>query len=157
MQNVLQVMHAPVAEYHAGQIDGEKAAAADAVGKGEHQNGTAGDQQRVQAGGQLDPVDQTRQQHPPGQTAYAAYAELLHKGAEKMPAETLLAGSKHGHQGNGQEDRHGVVGAGLDLQRGAHPLLQVQSLALEQGEHGRCVSGADNGAQQQPLQPVQIQ
>ena len=69
LQDVLQVAHPLVAENQAGQVDSEKAAAADLVGRGKDHDGTAGNQQGVQARGQGNAVDQPDQAKAARQTA----------------------------------------------------------------------------------------
>ena len=45
----------------------------------------------------------------------------------------------------------------FDFERRAHALFEVQPLALQQGKHCSGIRGADNGAEQQTLQPVNVQ
>src|SRR5690606_13253103 len=89
------------------------------------------------------------------QPTESAYAELLDQQTEERPTEGSLTTGDHFHQGNGQEDRHGVVGGRFHLQGGADPALEIQPLALQQGEHRSSIGGADDRAQQQAFQPVQ--
>jgi hypothetical protein len=60
-------------------------------------------------------------------------------------------------QTSSQEDRHGVVAGGLDLERRGHPLLQLGPRVAQEGEHGRGVGGPYDRADQHALQPVQAQ
>ncbi|MNK85488.1 hypothetical protein D3C87_1053700 [compost metagenome] len=66
-----------------------------------------------------------------------------------------LAAGEHVDQGHGEEHRHRVVAAGFDFQAGGHPF--VQAFAAQQREHRRGVGGADNGADQQALNQVQVE
>src|SRR5690606_39162470 len=157
VQDVLQAAQALVAQHQAGYEDRQKAAAAEDVGQSEYQHCAAGDQQRIQAALQGHAVDQPDDGQTAAQTTQAADAELLNQKTEKRPAEGGLAAGKHLHQGNGQEDCHGVVGGRLHLQGGTDPALEIQPFALQQGKHRSSVGGTDNGPQKQTLQPVQIQ
>ena len=51
-------------------------------------------------------------------------------------------------QDQGEEDRHGVVAAGLDLQGGLDPLLELQAPGAQQGKDRGGVGGADDGGEE---------
>ena len=65
-----------------------------------------------------------------------------------------LAAGEHVDQGDGEEHRHRVVAAGFDFQAGADPL--VEALAAQQREYRRGVCGADDGADQQALNDIEV-
>ena len=67
-----------MAENQAGQVDSEKAAAADLVGRGKDHDGTAGNQQGVQARGQGNAVDQPDQAKAARQTEVACLGPLVY-------------------------------------------------------------------------------
>ena len=52
-----------------------------------------------------------------------------------------------------QEDRHRVVGAGLDLQRRADAVAERDAADAEQEEHRRGVGRRDDHAEEQALDP----
>src|SRR5690606_25391277 len=157
VQYVLQAAQALVAQHQTGDEDRQEATAPEHVGQGEYQHGAAGDQQGIQTAFQGHAVDQPGDGQASAQTTQAADAELLNQQAEEGPAEGGLAAGKHLHQSDGKKDRHGVVGGGLYLQGGADPALEIQPLALQQGEYRGSVGGADNGTQKQAFEPVQVQ
>ncbi len=66
-----------------------------------------------------------------------------------------LAAGEHVDQSHGEKHRHRIVTAGFDFQAGRHPL--VQALAAQQREHRCSVRGADDGADQQTLNDVQVE
>ncbi|MNJ15746.1 hypothetical protein D3C77_99980 [compost metagenome] len=66
-----------------------------------------------------------------------------------------LTAGDHVDQGDGEENRHWVVTARLDFQRGSNPF--VQTLATEQREYRCGVGGADDGADQQALDQTQVE
>ena len=61
----------------------------------------------------------------------------------------------HLDKGNGQEHRHRIIATGFNLQGGAHAF--VQSFAAEQREDRRGVGGADNRADQHPLDKIEME
>src|SRR5690606_2742582 len=116
-----------------------------------------GDQQGVEAALQGQSIHQPDDAQASDQPTESAYAELLDQQTEERPTEGSLTTGDHFHQGDGKKDRHGVVGGGLYLQGGADPALEIQPLALQQGEYRGSVGGADNGTQKQAFEPVQVQ
>lgn len=59
-------------------------------------------------------------------------------------------------QRDGEEDRDQVIGAGLDLQRGADALAQIDLTGAQQEENRRCVGRGDRCAEQK-FQPRQVE
>jgi hypothetical protein len=70
------------------------------------------------------------------------------------PAQAGLVLLNHLDQGDGQEHRHRIVAAGFNLQRRADAF--VQPFAAEQREDRRGIGGADNGADQQPFDQIEM-
>ena len=66
------------------------------------------------------------------------------------------AGGDDLDQRDGQEDGDGIVGAGFDFQRRAHPVAQVHVAGAQQEENRRRVGGGDGGAEQERFQPGEI-
>ena len=56
-----------------------------------------------------------------------------------------------------QQNGHGIVGAGFQLQGAADALVQADAGITQQVEHRRGVGGADDGAEQEPEQRVDIE
>ncbi|SPX52572.1 Uncharacterised protein [Klebsiella pneumoniae] len=71
------------------------------------------------------------------------------------PAQRGFPGGDHRNQRDGEKHRHRIVAAGFDLQRGADAF--VQTFAPQEGEYRGGVGGTDNGADQQPLQQIEIE
>ncbi|MCY1363888.1 hypothetical protein D9M69_506690 [compost metagenome] len=57
-------------------------------------------------------------------------------------------------QRQGQENRHRVVDARLDLQHARDPVLEADAAAVQHRENRRRIGRADDGAEQQPEPPV---
>ena len=55
----------------------------------------------------------------------------------------------------GEDDRDRVVDAGLDLERDAHPPLELEPAAPEHGEHRRRIGGGHHRAEHQRLGPAE--
>ncbi|VVN55827.1 hypothetical protein PS687_02103 [Pseudomonas fluorescens] len=154
MQNAMTAAHRAIADHQAAQVHGEEAAAVQGVGQGEDEQ-TAGDHQdRIQAGGQVDAVDHLQHQPAAAQANHAADAEFAHQMGQQAPVQAGLAAGEHVDQGDGEKHRHWVVAAGFDFQGGGNPF--VQALAAEQREHRRGVGGADNRANQQALNNIEV-
>ncbi len=144
-----------VAQHQAAQVHGKEAAAVQGVGCRENHQAAGDHQDGIQAASQLDTVDQLQHQPAAAQAEQPAYAELAQQVGEQAPVQAGLAAGDHVDQGDGEEHRHWVVAARLDLQGGGDPL--VQALAPEQREHCRGVGGADDGADQQALDQAQVE
>ena len=110
---------------------------------------------RIEAGGEVDPVDQLQHHPATAQTDHATDAELAHQMHQQIPVQTGFAAGKHVDKSDGEEHRHWVITAGFDFEAGGHPL--VQALAAQQREHRRRIGGADNGADQKALHHVQVE
>ncbi len=125
------------------------------VGQGEDQQATADSQQRVEAVGEVDTVDQLQQQPATAQADDAANGEFADEVAEQAPGEAALAAGEHLDQGDGEKHRHGVIAAGFDFQGRGDPL--VEAAPSEQGKHRRGIGGADDGTDQQALQQAKVE
>ncbi len=125
------------------------------VGQGEHHQAAGHHQDRVQAAGQVDTIDQLQHQPAAAQAHQAANAELAQQVGEQAPVQAGLAAGDHVDQGHGEEHRHRVVAARFDFQGGGDPF--VKPLAAQQREHRRGVGGADDGADQQALDQAQVE
>ncbi len=146
-----------VADHHAGQVDGQKAAAAHGVGGREHGNAGSRHEQRIQRGRQADPVGQLHHGEAAEDAGDGPDAELLHQHGQGGPPGVFTVIADQGNQHEGQENGHRVVAARLDFQGGAHPFVQVQAAPLQQREHRGGVGGGNDGAHQQGRQPVQVE
>ena len=146
--------HRAVADHQAAQVHGEEAAAVQGVGQGEDEQAAGDHQDRVQAVGQVDAVDHLQHQPAAAQADEAADAELAHQVQQQVPVQAGLAAGEHVDQGDGEEHCHRVVAAGFDFQAGGDPF--VEPLAAEQREHRGGVGGADNRADQQALNDVEV-
>ncbi|MNZ72692.1 hypothetical protein D3C78_910790 [compost metagenome] len=155
VQDAVAVADRPVAEHQAADVHGEDAAAADFPGEGVDHDAAADRQQRVEAVGHRQAVDQLQQQPAAGQAEDDADAELQDQRQQHAPAEAGLPGGEHADQGHGEEHRHRVVAARLDLQGRADPL--VEALAVEQVEHHGGVGGGDDGADQQAFEQLEVE
>jgi len=125
------------------------------VGQGKDHQPACDHQNRVQAVGQVDPVDHLQHQPATCQPDCAADTELTQQIEQQAPVQTGFAAGQHVDQGHGEEHRHRVVAAGFDLEAGRNPL--VQALATQQREHRRRIGRADNGADQQALDQVEVE
>ncbi len=65
------------------------------------------------------------------------------------------AGGDDLHQRDGEEDGDGIVGAGLDLQRGTDTVTELQVTCTQQEENRGCVGGGDRCAEQEGFQPAE--
>ncbi len=74
-----------------------------------------------------------------------------------MPIQQSAALGQAADQQHSQKHRHGVVAARLDLERRAHPLLEIHAPRVQYRKHRRGIRGTDDRAQQQSLHPVQVQ
>ncbi|MNZ85728.1 hypothetical protein D3C78_1045310 [compost metagenome] len=155
MQDAVAAAHRAVADHQAAQVHRQEAAAVQGVGQGKDHQATGDDQDRVQAGGQMDAVDHLQHQPAAAQANQATDTELTQQVCQQAPVQAGLATGKHVDQGDGEKHRHRVVAAGFDFQAGGHPF--VQAFAAEQREHRRGVCRADNGADQQTLNQVQVE
>ncbi len=118
----------------------------------EDQNTAAQGQQRVEPGGQRDPVNHLLQQVATRQADDNPEAKLLNDMQGKLPVQPKLMMLDHIYQGDSQKHGHRIVTAGLNLQRRADTL--VKPLAAQQGEDCRRIRRADNGANQQAFHHV---
>ena len=63
---------------------------------------------------------------------------------------------KQFNQGDRQEDRHRIVGAGLDFQCRAHLVADVDAADTQQEEDGGRIRRGDDRAEQQALEPAEV-
>lgn len=95
------------------------------VGQGKHHQATGDDQDRIEAGGQIDAVDQLQHEPAAAQANQATDTELAHQVGQQAPVQAGLAAGEHVDQGHGEEHRHRIVAAGFDFQARGHPLVQA--------------------------------
>nr|GFC67528.1 hypothetical protein [Tanacetum cinerariifolium] len=129
--------------------------AVDGVGQRKHRQAACDHEDRIEAVGQIDPVDQLQHQPAATQADDPADAEFLNQVPQQAPVQAGLAACKHVDQGDGEEHRHRVIAAGFDFKAGRDPF--VQAFTAEQREDRCSVRGADDGADQQALNDVQVE
>jgi hypothetical protein len=146
----------PVAHDDAGEIDREEAAAMHRLRRGkDHQRGR-GDERRVQALRERDPVE--RQHHQPSandaeeraQKPFPRELDCDMRG-RRVPARDVL------DQHQREEDCERIVRAGFGFQRRADARPQPQALRMHQQEYGRRIGRGDDRADQKRLGPVEIE
>ena len=150
----MAVANRPVAEQETTQVDREDAAAVQRSGRGKNHDPAAQRQQRVKPGRQHNAINHLQQQIAAAETDSDTQAELLHDMHRKHPAQAGLMLLNHLDKGDGQEHRHRVVAAGFNFQRRADAF--IQSFTAEQREHRRGISRADDSADQQPFNQVEM-
>lgn len=96
-------------------------------------------------------VEQLHGQPPHGSAAQGPDPDLLRQ--QQRDVDRLAAQQRDGY--TGEHVAHGVVGAGLDLQKGVRMVLQCQFLGAQDAEHRRGVGGGDHRADEKALQPRQ--
>ena len=137
-----------VAHHQTGDVDGQVAVAPHVVGGGEDEERARQNQDRVE-GGVVDVylVDHPHQRLAEEPSSHGSHGQLHHQhgyGAAPLRRATLL------HQADEckhQDVGHRVVGAALQLQRGAQVVLEVQPASAQDGED-RCRVGAAHGGGQ---------
>lgn len=155
VQDAVAAAYRAIADHQAAQVDGEEAAAVQGIGQGEDHQAAGDHQDRIKAVGQVDAVDQLQHQPAAAKADETANAEFANQVAEQVPVQAGLAAGEHVDQGDGEKHCHRVVAARLDLQAGGYPF--VQALAAEQGKHCGGIGRADDGADQQALDDVQVE
>ena len=100
-----------VADHQAAQVHREEAAAVQGVGQGEHDQAAGDHQDRVQAVGQVDPVDHLQHQPAACQANCATDGKFAHQIEQQAPVQAGFAAGEHVDQGDGKEHRHRVVAA----------------------------------------------
>ena len=103
MQNAMAAAHRAVADHQAAQVHGEETTAVQGVGQGEHHQAAGHHQDRVQAGGQVDAVDQLQHQPATAEADHAAAdaVALPHAGPELLGlrhrpgVQRLVVGQRH--------------------------------------------------------------
>ncbi|MNF57263.1 hypothetical protein D3C84_387810 [compost metagenome] len=155
VQNAVAAAHRTVADHQAADVHRQEAAAVQGVGQGKDDQPASDDQNRIQTGGQIDAIDQLQHQPATAQADDATDTELADQMCQQAPVQAGLAAGEHVDQGDGEKHRHRVVAAGFDFEGGGDPF--VQALATQQREHRRGVGGADDGADQQALNQVQVE
>ena len=156
-QHVLGGVAASVADHHAGQVNRQKTAAVEQVGGSEHQRAAGQDQQRVQALGQGQLRHQPRQHPAARQPQHRPEAELADQHPHKSTKGGRLRLEQHADQRRDQQDGHRIIGAGFDLERRLHALVQAHAAVAQQGEHRRRIGRADDGRQQHAEPPVDVE
>ncbi|MNE58052.1 hypothetical protein D3C80_1530590 [compost metagenome] len=114
----------PIAQRQAAQVYRQNTAAIQRGGQGKNQNAAAHGQQRVQAFGQFNVVDQPQQQPAAAKAKDDPHAKLLQQVKGEHPAQRGFAGGDHRNQSDGEEDRHRIVAAGFNFQRSANPFVK---------------------------------
>ncbi len=134
----------------AGDINGEEAAAADQAGEGEDHQGHGQHEDRCQALLDLQPAQDECDRRPADETEDEADPHLLDEEPQQIERESVRAAAVRDQfdQRDGEEDRHGVVGAGFDFERRANPVADVDAADAQQEEHRRRVRGCEDRAQQ---------
>ncbi|MNQ94949.1 hypothetical protein D3C85_1104890 [compost metagenome] len=155
VQDAVAAAYRAVADDQAAQVDRQETAAMQGVGQGEHHQAAGDHQDGVEAVGQVDPVDQLQHQPAAAKADHGTNAELAHQVAQQAPVQAGLVAGQHVDQGDGEKHCHRVVAARFDFQGGRDPF--VQALAAEQGKHRRGVGRADDSANQQALDHVQVE
>ena len=155
MQNAMAAAHRAVADHQTAQVHGEETTAMQGVGQREHHQTASDDQNRIEPGREIDAIDQLQHHPAAAQTDHTTDAELADQVGQQAPVQAGLAAGEHVDQGHGEEHRHRVVAAGFDFQAGRNPF--VQAFAAEQREHRGGVRGADDGADQQALNQIQVE
>ncbi|EGH06322.1 hypothetical protein Pgy4_01345, partial [Pseudomonas savastanoi pv. glycinea str. race 4] len=89
----------PVTQHQTAQVDREKAAAVNRVGQGKDRKPPGNHQNRVQAGRQIDAVDQLQQDPAAAQADETADAELLNQMPQQPPVQAGLTAGQHADQG----------------------------------------------------------
>jgi hypothetical protein len=140
-----------VADHQPGEVDGQEAAAAEGGRRAEGEDADGPCQHGVEPRSiQVDAVDQHDAEAAEGEADHRAHPHLEreegeHPRADRQPAE------HHLDEGDGEEDRHRVVGPALYLQCRAQPLAQVQPLVTEGREDGGRVGRGHDAAEQHPV------
>jgi len=146
-----------VAEHDARDVHGEEAAALQRGGRAEGEDAAGRRQHRVEArGGEVDAVDEPHRELADDEADREADAHLQEEEHEQPRPEGHLSG-EHLDQADGEEDRHRIVGAALDLERRAQPLAQVHAGRAQEREDRRGVRGADDAPEQEPLEQREIE
>lgn len=149
--------HRAVGDDHPGRVHREIAAAADQVGEREQRHRAGHRQPRMEAGREVVAVERGHDQAPAAIAHQRAAAHRPHHLQGDRQRAAVLAGGDPAGQGDGQEHRHRVVGAGFDFQGAAGAAFQVQAAGADQEEHGGGVGRGQHGAEQQRLQQRQFQ
>jgi len=103
-----------------------------------------------------EPVQQHGDADAARRAEHQAEADLLHKAGNEFKGHPerwrrLRSGQFHKH--HGQENRHGIVGAGFHFQRRLHPVAQFQPADTQQEKHRRRVGRGDDRAEQHGFNP----
>ncbi|MNM78769.1 hypothetical protein D3C81_906830 [compost metagenome] len=150
------VGHGPlaIADDHPGQVDRQEAAAVRRLDQREDHAAGRADQDGLEALGHMDALHHPRHAQAQHHAEHPTHAKLHHQTPRQRAGSQAVRGGDPFDQRQGQEDRHGVIDARLDLQHARHPLLEPDAAAVEQREHRGGVRRADDGAQQQAELPV---
>ncbi|MNS45879.1 hypothetical protein D3C72_783580 [compost metagenome] len=155
VQDAVAAAHRTVADHQAADVYRQEATAVQGVGQRKHHQAAGNHQDRIQAGGQVDAIDQLQHEPATAQADDSADAEFAQQVGQQAPVQAGLAAGEHVDQGHGEEHRHRVVAAGFDFQAGGHPF--VQAFAAEQREHRCGVRRANDGTDQQALNQIEIE
>src|SRR5690606_22029604 len=111
----------------------------------------------IERGGQMNATQNLGHQPATAGTHGKADTHLLHEFQQDRKARVGAAVGQQMHQGNGQEDRHRIIGARFDFQGGTGSFFEFESGQAQQAEHGGGIGGADDGADQQRFEPRQFE
>ena len=150
-------MAAAVADDDAREVHGEKAAAVQQVGRRENQGAAGQDQQRIQPVGQRQPHHQPRQHPAPGQAEDGPEPELARQHPDETAERGGLGLQQRADHGGNEQDRHRIVGTGLDLQRGLDALVEADAAVAQEREHRGRIGRADDRREQHAQPPVDIE
>ncbi len=124
-------------------------------GEGEQRQGER--EHRVEAAGRQPAAAQQQRPEPADRGAQRAAHQELHHDLDGEPGEAAVEGVEAAGSGagdrQGEQHRHRVVEAGLELQGGADPAAQLEAAAAQHREQRRGVGRGDHGAEQQGLRP----
>ena len=145
----------PVAEQQAGEVHGEEAAA---VGQRRQAEGHQAERQRHHrvepAGREREPGEQVPAAVSHAGSHRRAHHQLHHHLDRNPPAGCRARRQQVLGEHGGEDDRHRVVDAGLDLERDADPPLELEPASPEHREHRRRIGGGDHRAEQQRLAAI---
>ena len=148
---------APVADHQPDEVDGHEPARAQHLGATEGEERERHGKDRVQPGSEVQAVDQPDQHEARDDPKGGAADDLVEEVEQQEPGPLPIAGHKQLDAADGQEDGHGVVDGGLDLEQAAYPWLDLEPVQMEQEEHRRRIRRADDRADQDALDPAEAE
>ena len=146
-----------VADDDAREVHRQKPAAADEVGKGEHQQPARNNHQRIQPLRQIQTAYQLGQYLAAEPAQQQAEAELPHQHPQERQYARPLRLHNQANQRRNQKNRHRVVGARFDFQCCLHALVQAHAAVAQRAEHRARIGRTDNRRHQDAELPVRPQ